>query len=149
AARFPERPAIVFRGPDRRTVVSYRELERDANRLARALCRLQLARGTKIAMLSRNLPEYGTVFFRVARTGCGLNNVSILYAPGELAWVLKRSDRELLIFEAALLDKVGAVRASCPAIRRFVCSGGNPPDWAQGFDALLQSEAHADDAGAP
>lgn len=149
AARFPDRPAIVFRGPDRRTVVSYRELERDANRLARALCHLELARGTKIAMLSRNLPEYGTVFFGVSRTGCVLNNVSILYAPEELAWVLNKSDSELLIFDAALLDKVDAVRESCPAIRRFVCIGGHPPDWAQGFDALLQSQAHADDDGAP
>ncbi len=149
AARFPDRPAIVFRGPDRRSVVSYRELERDANRLARALVRLAPAPGTKIAMLSRNLPEYGTVFFGVARTGCVLNNVSILYAPDELAWVLKKSDTEVLIFDAALLDKVDAVRASCPSIRHFVCIGGKPPDWAQGFDALLQSQAHADDVGAP
>lgn len=59
-ARFPDRPAIVFRGPDRRSVVSYRELERDPNRLARAVSP-RLARGTRVAILSRNPPEYGTV----------------------------------------------------------------------------------------
>lgn len=149
AARFPDRAAIVFRGPDRRSVVPYRELERDANRLARALVRLGLPKGTKVSMLSRNLAEYGTVFFGVARSGCVLNNVSILYAPDELGWVLKKSDSEVLVFDAALVDKVEAIRASCPAIRRFVCIGDNTPSWAQSFDALLQSEAHADKEGAP
>lgn len=149
ATRFPDRAAIVFRAPDRRSVVSYRELNRDANRLARALLRLGLHKRAKISMLSRNLPEYGTVFFGVARTGCVLNNVSILYAADELAWVLAKSDTELLIFDAALADQVDTVRASCPRIGRFLCIGPNTPDWAESFDALLAAEAHDDAVGAP
>ena len=35
-------------------------------------------------MISRNLPEYGIVFFGAARSGLVLVNVSILYAPDEL-----------------------------------------------------------------
>lgn len=62
AQRFPDKAAIIYRGPDRRACVSYRALDESANSLARALLALGLDKGSKVAMLSRNLPEYGSVF---------------------------------------------------------------------------------------
>jgi fatty-acyl-CoA synthase len=76
-----------------------------------------------VAMLARNLPEYGTVFFGVARSGLLLNNISVLYAPDELAWVLNKSKTEVLILDVAFADKVEAVRRQCPDIRTFISIG--------------------------
>ena len=95
ARRFASKPAIIFCGPQGvRREQSYAQLDRDANRLANALLDLGqtagLQRGAKIAVLSRNLLEYGTIFFGVSRTGYVLNNLSVLYAPDELAWVLEK-----------------------------------------------------------
>jgi fatty-acyl-CoA synthase len=123
AERFPEKTAIVYRGPDGVRRVSYRALEQDANRLANALLALGLKKGATVSMLSRNLPEYGTVFFGVARTGYLLNNISVLYAPEELAWVLKKSNTEVLILDAAFAEKIAAIRKDCPNIRTFVAIG--------------------------
>ena len=126
AQRFPHKAAIIFRGLGRREVVSYRELDAAANRLAHALLALGLARGAKVSMLSRNLPEYGGVFFGVARTGHVVNNISILYAPEELAWVLNKSDTQVLIFDAQFAGNVAAIRANCPGIRHFIAIGDAP-----------------------
>jgi fatty-acyl-CoA synthase len=123
AARFPDKAAIVYRGPDGVRRVDYRTLEQDANRLANALCALGLKKGATVAMLARNLPEYGTVFFGVARSGLLLNNISVLYAPDELAWVLNKSKTEVLILDVAFADKVEAVRRQCPDIRTFISIG--------------------------
>ena len=124
AARFPDKPAIVWRGPEaQRRAISYRDLDARANQLAHALLALGLAKGAKVSMLSRNLLEYGIVFFGVARTGLVLNNVSILYAADELAWVLDKSDTEVLIADAAFADRLPAVRAACPRIRQVVLIG--------------------------
>src|SRR5690606_27878605 len=123
AVRFPHKIAITYRGPDRRAQVSYAQLDAQANQLAHALLDLGLKKGAKVSMLARNLPEYGAVFFGVARTGCVLNNISILYAPDELAWTLNKSDTEVLIFDDALADKVAAVRAQCPQIRQYIVIG--------------------------
>ena len=123
AARFPDKAAIVYRGPDGRRVLPYRALEALANQCAHALLALGLAKGSKVSMLSRNLPEYGAVFFGTARTGLVLNNVSVLYAPDELAWVLAKADTAVLLFDAQFADKVAAVRARCPGIRRYVVIG--------------------------
>lgn len=123
ADRFPRKTAIVYRGPDGVRRKDYRTLDAESNRLANALLSLRLPKGATVSMLSRNLPEYGTTFFGVARTGYLLNNISVLYAPEELAWVLNKSKTEALIFDAAFAEKVAAIRKDCPGIRTFIVIG--------------------------
>lgn len=127
AERFPRKDAIVHRGPDGIARLTYARLDADANRLAHALLALGLPKGARIAMLSRNLPEYGAVFFGTARTGLVLNNVSILYAPDELAWVLGKSRSDALLFDAAFSEKVAEVLPRCPRLSTLVAIG-EPPE---------------------
>lgn len=127
AERFPVKDAIVYRGPGRTRRVTYAQLDAEANQLANALLSLGLEKGAKVAMLSRNLPEYGTVFFGIARSGLVLNNASVLYAPDELAWVLQKSRSEALFFDAAFAEKVAAVLDRCPRLRTLVAFG-QPPE---------------------
>lgn len=135
AHRFPDKPAIVFRGAEGVRRVSYRQLDDDADRLANLLLALGLPKGATVSMLSRNLPEYGTVFFGVARSGLLQNNISVLYAPDELAWVLNKSRTQVLIFDAAFAEKVAAIRGACPGIQHFICIGESAD--APSFSALL------------
>lgn len=123
ARRFPDKTAIVYRGPEDVRRIGYRALDQDADRLANALLALGLAKGATVAMLARNLPEYATVFFGVARSGLLLNNISVLYAPEELVWVLNKSRTEVLIVDAAFADKVAAIRKDCLQIRTFITIG--------------------------
>jgi acyl-CoA synthetase (AMP-forming)/AMP-acid ligase II len=138
AQRFPDKTAIIRDA----TRLTYAELNAQANRLAHALAATGLARGAKVAILSRNLPEYGVAFFGVAKSGLVLVNVSILYAPDELEFVLDKADAEALIFDAAFAAKVAAVRAQCPRIRHYV-SIGTAPD-AVPFDAFLEGHSPAE-----
>lgn len=141
AARFPDKPAIVFRGPDgARRTLSYRELDARASQLAHALLALGLPKGTKVSMLSRNLPEYGIVFFGVARTGLVLNNVSILYADDELAWVLNKSDTEVLIVDAAFAERIPAVRTQVPRLREVIVIGDAPGTAARTLDDFIAGQ---------
>ncbi|MEP6657295.1 MAG: class I adenylate-forming enzyme family protein [Betaproteobacteria bacterium] len=121
AQRFPAKAAII--GDDVR--LSYSELDASANRLAHALIGTASRKGAKVAILSRNLPEYGVVFFGTARSGLVLVNISILYAPEELAYVLDKSDSEILIFDGQFTEKVRAVRDRCPKLKHFICIGAS------------------------
>jgi len=141
AERFPAKTAIVYRGPDGTRRISYRELDNDANRLANALLAMGLPKGATVSMLSRNLAEYGTVFFGVARSGLLQNNISVLYAPEELAWVLNKSRTQVLIFDAQFEGKVAAIRKDCPGIRHFVCVGNSTLEQATPFAKLLDGGA--------
>ena len=109
AVRFPDKSAIIWEG--RHT--SYADLNADANRLAHALAGLGLKKGDKIGIVSRNRTEYGVVFFGAAKSGCILVNVSVLYAPDELQYVLNKADVQALIYEDLFAEKIDAVRDRC------------------------------------
>src|SRR5690606_17331196 len=98
--------------------------------------------GAKVAILSRNLPEYGVVFFGAARSGLVLVNVSIQYAADELAYVLGKSDSEILIVDGHLAAKAAAVLPSCPRIRTVVVIGEPqaPLPDAIDFEAFLAGQ---------
>ena len=116
AARFPDKTAIIW--GDRRT--SYTDLNADANRFARALHGLGLQKGDKVGIVSRNRTEYGIVFFGAARSGCILVNVSVLYAPEELEYVLNKADVQALLYEEMFAEKIDAVRPNCPKIDNYI-----------------------------
>jgi acyl-CoA synthetase (AMP-forming)/AMP-acid ligase II len=132
ARRFPDKPAILWHG----TQLSYRDLNARANALAHALLALGLPKGAKVGIVCRNRPEYGSAFFGVAKTGYVLVNVSVLYAPEELSFVLDKADVEVLIFEDLFADKVAAVRAALPKIKHFVVIGQPALDAAP-FEAFI------------
>jgi acyl-CoA synthetase (AMP-forming)/AMP-acid ligase II len=135
AQRFPAKPAII-RDDVRLT---YAELNARANRFAHALLALGLERGAKVAILSRNLPEYGVVFFGAAKSGLVLVNVSVLYAPDELEYVLDKADAQVLVFDAAFADKVAAVQPRCARLAHLVAIG--EAAGALRFDAFIDGRA--------
>ncbi|CAH1694710.1 Long-chain-fatty-acid-CoA ligase [Hyphomicrobiales bacterium] len=136
AERFPRKPAILWQG----TSLSYRDLDLAANRLANALIGLGLAKGCKVGIISRNRTEYGIAFFGAARSGGVLVNISVLYAPEELQYVLDKADVEILIFEHGFAEKIAAVRTSLPKIRTYICIGGQA-EGAMDFERVLASGA--------
>ncbi len=140
ARRFSRKTAIACGA----TLLDYATLDAQANRLAHALLALELPRTAKVAMLSRNLPEYGIVFFGTARTGHVLVNVSVLYAPDELAYVLGKADVSVLIFDGALAKKVAAVQDRLPKLRHLVAIGApGTVAGAQAFDDFISGQSAA------
>ena len=119
ALRFPDKPAIICGDIS----ISYSKLEAQSNRFANALIALNLGKGAKVAILSRNIAEYGQTFFAVARSGYVLTNISVLYAPEELAYVLDKADVEALIFDAAFADKVLSLTNKLPQLKHMISIG--------------------------
>jgi acyl-CoA synthetase (AMP-forming)/AMP-acid ligase II len=138
AARFPAKPAVI---QDERRL-SFAALDLAANRLANGLLALGLPKGAKVAIVSRNLLEYAIVFFGVARSGLVLVNVSVLYAPDEMAWVLGKADVEVLIHDAAFDAKIDQVAPLCPRIATRLRFGG-AAGGARGFDEFVAAQAAA------
>lgn len=129
--RFPDKSAIIWEG--RHT--SYADLNADANRFAHALAALGLKKGEKVGIISRNRTEYGIVFFGAAKSGCVLVNVSVLYAPDELQYVLNKADVQVLIYEDLFAEKIEAVKPHCPKIETYIPIGQPFNDFIAGQSA--------------
>lgn len=139
ADRFPDKTAIIW-GEDH---TSYHDLNARANQLAHAIIGLDLGKGAKVAIISRNRTEYGIAFFGAAKSGCVLVNVSVLYAPAELAYVLAKADVEALIYEDIFAEKIALVKPDLSAIKHFIeigAGGGNSGGDSVSFDYFISGQ---------
>jgi fatty-acyl-CoA synthase len=141
AARLGSKTAIIC-GDVR---LSYAELEAAANQTANAFQNLDMAKGAKISIMARNVPEYAVSYFGAARSGHVLVHVSTRYTADELSFVLNKSDSETLIVEAAFADIAQAALKDCPAVRHLIVvadfEGAHPvPDGIKSFADLIAAE---------
>lgn len=120
AERFPNKPAILWQEQS----ISYKDLDSDANRLANAILDQGIKKEEKVAILSRNRIEYGTVFFGLARSGAVMVNISTLYQPDDLAYVLAKADVTTIFYESEFKDKLDQVAEQLPLLTRFICLDG-------------------------
>jgi acyl-CoA synthetase (AMP-forming)/AMP-acid ligase II len=101
AERHGDRLALRFEGRDR----SYAELAAESRRLARALLAAGVAKGTRVAALFGNRPEFVQAYFAAGLVGAVLVPVNTFAAPDELDYVLRHGDASVLLLQPALLKQ--------------------------------------------
>ncbi len=92
----PERPAITC--GDR--TLSFGELDDRASRVAHALRRAGVRPGDRVAVLTRNRPEYFELLFGAARAGAVLVVLNWRLAPPEIAAILADAEPALVLVGA-------------------------------------------------
>ncbi len=93
ARRFPFRPALYFQG--RR--ITYRRLEAEANRFARALQGLGVRPGDRVMLLLPNLPQTVVAFYGTLRAGAVATFATPLSEPEELLRQVRDSGASVLM----------------------------------------------------
>jgi long-chain acyl-CoA synthetase len=93
ARRFPSRPAIYFHG----LRMTYRRLESEANRFARALIDAGVQPGERVLLLLPNLPQLPVCFFGTMRAGAVAAFATPLSEPDELLRQIRDSGATVLV----------------------------------------------------
>src|SRR5690625_127580 len=124
AERFPNKAAILWQDQS----ITYQELDQEANRLANAVLAAGIQKGEKVGVLSRNRLEYGILFFGLARSGAVMVNISTLYQPDDLAYVLTKADVTTLFYEAEFKSKLEQMKEQPPLLKRLICIEDDGPD---------------------
>jgi fatty-acyl-CoA synthase len=106
ALRQPDRPAIVA-GTE---VVTYRELDERATRLAGVLRRSGCGPGDRIATLTGNSADQVVLFFACARARLVLVPLSWRLSARELAWQLADAYPALFVVDPAFAELAAAAR---------------------------------------
>lgn len=117
--RYPEREALVFDEPDGGVVRwSYRDLERETRRVARALVGAGVGKDSRVAILMGNRPEWIAALYGVALAGAVAVPLNTYFEPPELDYVLRHSDAQLLLTQTRLLGHayVDQLAALCPEL---------------------------------
>ncbi|MEY1662349.1 long-chain-fatty-acid--CoA ligase [Isoalcanivorax beigongshangi] len=88
AARYPERPAVVFYGAS----LSYARLAREADLLAGYLqYHCGVTRGERVILLSQNCPQFFIAYYAIVRLGAVVVPVNAMSTSQELAYFVEDS----------------------------------------------------------
>ncbi len=107
--RAPEKPALRFREGNHETVLSYRELFAEADRLAAGLAARGLRKGDRVAFYLGNRPEFVIAWLAVIRLGAVLVPINLAYRRREIAHMLADAEPRFLVTEReglAVLDEL-------------------------------------------
>jgi acyl-CoA synthetase (AMP-forming)/AMP-acid ligase II len=157
--QYGDQPLILL--GDRR--ITYAEAERASARVARGLLARGYGKGSRVAVLAPNGPDWVVWWLAVTRIGAVMVPLNTFYKPRELGYVLHHSDAAALVTVARLqsndyLERLetcapglagqrGALYArELPHLRHvFVSGGAGDRSWTEPITAL---EAAADAAPA-
>jgi fatty-acyl-CoA synthase len=151
AGRHGDREAIV--SGERR--ITYRGLEAEVRTFAKALLAAGVAKGSTVAVMLGNRPEFVVAAFGAGSIGAVVVPVSTFASAGERDYILRHSDASVLITQPSLLkhrfvDELleshpeladgppGRLRSKAfPFLRRIVSLELAPPEGVDAWDYLL------------
>jgi long-chain acyl-CoA synthetase len=107
--RFPNRPAILFEGKS----ISYRRLNREANRFANALISLGVGKGARVVLLMPNVPQMLVGFYGTLKAGAAAVFVPPVIEPEEIIRQVKESDPSVLVTLSMWAGLAKQVREAC------------------------------------
>ena len=142
--------------------VSYEANYRAVAALAHWLAGQGIAKGDRVAIAMRNLPEFPAILFAAASLGAIVVPLNAWWTGDELAYGLSDSGAKVLFADDERHDRLRAFHAGLPALERIVVSRaaaaleteavrledliGTPHDWHALPDrALPDAEVAADD----
>ncbi|MBI5775822.1 MAG: long-chain fatty acid--CoA ligase [Nitrospirae bacterium] len=130
AARFPDRPAILFYG----RVIRYRELDVLVNRFAQALLRMGIGKGSVVGIMLPNLPQTVIAFYGSLRAGATVTMINPLYVEPEIRQQVTDSGCETLLTLGQFYSRVEPLlRHTC--LKRVLVTGVE--DYLPWFKKLL------------
>lgn len=124
AQRDPRKIAMI--AGDRQ--IDFTDYDAAANRFAHLLLDAGITKGDRIATVLFNSPEYCITHFGNARAGSVLVHISPMYAGPEIARIVERTRPRVLVIDAAIADKIGAVRDRMTSVERIIVVDENGAD---------------------
>ncbi|KAI7846029.1 hypothetical protein COHA_000566 [Chlorella ohadii] len=147
-----ERTALLH--PDKEAVVSvqqglrlsYRELLRQADEVARGLLQLGVQRRDRVGVWAPNCAEWVVLQYAAARVGAVLVNLNPSLKAAELSYALRRAGVSTLVLAPELrgtsfVDALGSIWHELPQLRHAVVLGPDAPEgWLDWHDLRWMGE---------
>jgi len=101
--KYRDRVSLVFVGEGKKT---YLELKREVEELGARLRKMGIGKGTKVAILSHNMPNWGIAYFAIASVGAVAVPVLPDFHPNEISNILEHSEAEAVFVSLNLRSKL-------------------------------------------
>src|SRR5580698_3237465 len=130
----PDKPAMI--SADSGRVLTFGELDRRSNQLARYLHARGLRRGDHIALLMENNLRYPEVVWAAFRSGLYLTAVNRYLPPDDAAYIVNDCMAKVLISSFDRREVVGPLRDLIPGCPIRLMADGVIEGWQSYEDAI-------------
>jgi acyl-CoA synthetase (AMP-forming)/AMP-acid ligase II len=134
----PEREALCVEG----TILTYRELDRRANRLAHHVTAAGIGAGDHVGCHLMNGSEYLETMLALLKIRAVPINVNFRYVRDELRYLYDNADLVGLVYDTEFTDRVAAVLPQVPRLRHLLAvgPGQEPLAGAQRYEEALAAQ---------
>lgn len=138
ARRIGDRPALIalHTPAAERRVVTYRELNEQANRLANSLAAQGVGRGDVVAIMGRNSVESIVAFWASAKLGAAVTGVNYTFTGREIHYQLSHSGAVAVVCEDAFTAKIDALDEPLDSLRLRIANDAFADTAGDGWQRL-------------
>jgi acyl-CoA synthetase (AMP-forming)/AMP-acid ligase II len=135
ARTFPDRLAISYGDYE----LTYREADERINRLANALRRLGIQKGSNLAILLHDCPPFIEGLFACFKAGIGSVPINFRLHPKECSFIIANSEAEAVILGEDFRDSLYALKKEMPRVKQFI-SIINPLEGMLRYEDLIKDQ---------
>ena len=135
ARSFPERLAIAYGEKE----WTYRQANERVNRLANALRGLGIQKGSNVAILLHNCPEFLETLFACFKAGIGSVPTNFRLHPKECSFIIDNSEAEAVILGEDFRNPLSALRGEMPRVKHYICIT-EPLEGMLRYEALIKDQ---------
>jgi len=136
AKTLPNHSAVIFK----KEAISYGELTQQVLRLASGFKSKGIKKGTHVAMMVSNCPEYIITYYGLLAIGATVIPINPLFKAAELTYILNNSDSEVLVLDHNSLEAVTKSKNALEKTKMFIYIGDNQPEWMLSWEHLVKDE---------
>jgi len=137
----PDAVALI-NGDTTRTWAAFDER---AARLAHAFDTAGIGTGDNVACALFNGNEYLEAEYAAFKVRAAPCNVNYRYVEAELSYLIDNSDAKAVFFDASLAERISHIVDDLDQVKLWIQVGGETvPDWAHGYEALIEQNQPAD-----
>lgn len=135
ARSFPDRMAIAYGDYE----LSYQQANERINKMANALRGLGIQKGSNLAILLHNCPEFLETLYACFKAGLGSVPINFRLHPKECSFIIDNSEAVAVVLGEDFRDSLCALRNEMPRIKHYICIT-DPLEGMIHYEALLKNQ---------
>ena len=133
AKAYPDNEALIVGN----TTLTYRELNKNVNKLASGLRKLGIDRGDPVMVQLANGPEIIIAHYAIIKIGAIAVPLNVMYLAHEIAYIGKDTGAKAMIVHASFLQLFETVRLDLPELKHIIVVGDGVGEDTLQFQHLI------------
>lgn len=133
AKAYPDNEALIVEN----TTLTYRELNKNVNKLANGLRKLGIDRGNPVMVQLANGPEIIIAHYAIIKIGAIAIPLNVMYLAHEIAYIGKDTGAKAMIVHTRFLQLLQTVRPGLPELKHIIVVGDGVVEDTHQFQHLI------------